>query len=173
MAWAILHSAFVSSTIVVEFISKEMACFVFDARSESSKHRPMTYKENFQTATSLSAHSPSSFFKNNYFAPLCALNHKLIKRTDITSKKMIFSAERCSLILGLLLIVLTTRYIYTRLLSRCSLPEILPWVGVKDDGYLSRARATFLSFLHTRDLVQEGYSKVCTFPTSKLRGAPG
>jgi hypothetical protein len=79
---------------------------------------------------------------------------------------MIFSIERCSLVLGLLLIVLTARHIYTRLLSRCSLPEILPWVGVEDDGYLSRARATFLSFLHTRDLVQEGYSKVCTAPTS-------
>jgi hypothetical protein len=81
---------------------------------------------------------------------------------------MIFSTERCSLVLGLLLIVLTARYIYTRLLSRCSLPEILPWVGVEDDGCLARARATFLSFLHTRDLVQEGYSKVCTAPLSKL-----
>ena len=117
--------------------------------------------------------TPSSFFKNDYFAPLCALNHKLIKRTDTTSKKMIFSIERCSLVLGLLLIVLTARYIYTRLLSRCSLPEILPWVGVGDDGYLSRARATFLSFLHTRDLFQEGYSKVCTAPTSKVWGAIG
>ena len=43
---AILNSALVSSSIVIVFISKEMERFVFDARSESSKHRPMTYKEN-------------------------------------------------------------------------------------------------------------------------------
>jgi hypothetical protein len=29
-----------------------MACLVFDTRSESSKHRPMTYMQNFPTATS-------------------------------------------------------------------------------------------------------------------------
>jgi hypothetical protein len=73
---------------------------------------------------------------------------------------MIFSIEGCSLFVGVFLAVFTTRYIYTRFLSRCSLPEALPWVGVMDDGCLSRARATFLSFLHTRDLVQEGYNKV-------------
>jgi hypothetical protein len=37
----------VSSPIVIEFISKEMACFVFDARSESSKHRPVILQRNF------------------------------------------------------------------------------------------------------------------------------
>jgi hypothetical protein len=39
---AILHSAFVSSPTTIQFISKEMACLVFDAHSESSKHRPLT-----------------------------------------------------------------------------------------------------------------------------------
>ena len=39
---AILNSALVSSSIVIVFISKEMERFVFDPRSESSKHRPMT-----------------------------------------------------------------------------------------------------------------------------------
>jgi hypothetical protein len=52
-------------------------------------------------------------------------------------------------------------YVYLRLFSRGSLPDVLPWVGVDDNGGLfSRARATLKSVTNTREMLQEGYYKV-------------
>ncbi|KAI6715419.1 hypothetical protein JHW43_002045 [Diplocarpon mali] len=68
-------------------------------------------------------------------------------------------AQQVTIVLLLVAWLFVSAYhIYLRLFSRHSLPESLPWVGV-DDGFFSRARANIRTFLHTRDLVQEGYYK--------------
>jgi hypothetical protein len=59
------------------------------------------------------------------------------------------------------LVASSAHYIYSRYFSRCALPASLPWIGVTDDSPFSRARATLRSFWHTRELVFEGYEKVC------------
>lgn len=52
-------------------------------------------------------------------------------------------------------------YIYQRLFSSGSLPDVLPWVGADDHGGLfSRARATLRSVTNTREMLQEGHYKV-------------
>jgi len=61
------------------------------------------------------------------------------------------------------LLISTIRYIYSRYFSRCALPANLQWIGAEDGGSFSRARATLRSFMHTRELVFEGYQKVWPF----------
>lgn len=52
-------------------------------------------------------------------------------------------------------------YLYLRLFSARSLPDVLPWVGVDGNGGLfSRARATLRSVTNTREMLQEGHYKV-------------
>jgi hypothetical protein len=67
------------------------------------------------------------------------------------------------LAVALLIVFLVTssvRYFYSRFFSRGQLPASLPWIGVDNNKNFSRARATLRSFLHTRELVFEGYEKV-------------
>lgn len=52
-------------------------------------------------------------------------------------------------------------YVYLRLFSPGSFPDVLPWVGVNDNqGFFSHARATLKSVTNTRDMLKEGYYKV-------------
>jgi hypothetical protein len=78
---------------------------------------------------------------------------------------MLFSTELVAFCLAVFFIVSFVRYVWTRFISRGSVPELLPWAGVEDDGFFSIARATLRSFLNTRDLLQEGYHKVNSFCT--------
>ena len=73
---------------------------------------------------------------------------------------MVFSTTLVVALVLAFLVASTASYIYSRCFSRCALPSSLPWSGVDDDKWFSRARATLRSFLHTRELVFEGYGKV-------------
>jgi len=73
---------------------------------------------------------------------------------------MLLSMELGLFSLALLLLVTSIRYIYTRFMSRCGVPESIPWAGAVDGGNLSRARATLQSLLSTRQLLNEGYTEV-------------
>ncbi|KAE8446318.1 hypothetical protein EG329_012065 [Mollisiaceae sp. DMI_Dod_QoI] len=71
---------------------------------------------------------------------------------------MFLSIGLISFFLATVLTVVTLQYVYSRFFSRHSIPESIPWV-LQPNGYFSRARITFESFLHTRDLVLDGYHK--------------
>ena len=59
-------------------------------------------------------------------------------------------------------------YIYLRFFSRGPLPDVLPWVGVNDNGgFFSHARATLKSATNTRELLREGYYKVNSLQASE------
>jgi hypothetical protein len=65
------------------------------------------------------------------------------------------------LLLVVLLLAGFVCYVYLRLFSPVSFPEVLPWVGIGDNGgFFSRARATLKSVTNTREMLQEGYYKV-------------
>ncbi|CZR56230.1 related to cycloheximide-inducible protein CIP70 (cytochrome P450 family) [Phialocephala subalpina] len=71
---------------------------------------------------------------------------------------MLFSVALVSACLAILLLVATVQYVYSRFFSRQSIPDSIPWVS-QSNSPLARARITLQSFLHTRDLVLEGYHK--------------
>jgi len=78
---------------------------------------------------------------------------------------MLLSSPVVGAILVVILAASTARYIYSRYFSRAALPRSLPWIGAEDDTCFSRARATLRSFWHTRELVFDGYEKVCCSQT--------
>ncbi|CZT05742.1 uncharacterized protein RCO7_03910 [Rhynchosporium graminicola] len=70
----------------------------------------------------------------------------------------LFSWKMGATVLIVCLVTIFAHDYYPRLASRRSLPDSVPWVGV-DDGLFSRARTTLSTFLHTNDLLAEGYEK--------------
>jgi len=64
------------------------------------------------------------------------------------------------LLLFTLLGLCFVRYLYLRFFTLGSIPDSFPWVGVRGDGFFSRARATWLSITKTREFLEEGYYKV-------------
>ncbi|PBP27567.1 hypothetical protein BUE80_DR001381 [Diplocarpon rosae] len=73
-------------------------------------------------------------------------------------EKTVYALQTTTALFLLAFLIVSAHHVYLRLFSRHSLPESLPWVGV-DGNFFSRARANVRTFLHTRDLVQEGYYK--------------
>ncbi|KAH0564835.1 hypothetical protein GP486_001771 [Trichoglossum hirsutum] len=71
---------------------------------------------------------------------------------------MLLDADLTVLLFGLVVVSLVLSHIHSRLFSRASLPDELPWVGAKGSA-LSRAKAVLLSVVKTRQYLEEGYYK--------------
>jgi hypothetical protein len=81
---------------------------------------------------------------------------------------MMFSNGFLLLFIVVFLLAGLVCYVYLRLFSPGSFPEVLPWVGVEDNGaFFSRARATLKSVTNTREMLQEGYYKVYSLQNFK------
>jgi hypothetical protein len=88
----------------------------------------------------------------------------------LQSNKMLFSNRLLALLVAVFLLVGFVCYVYLRLFSRGPLPDVLPWVGVNDNGgFFSRARATLKSVTNTRELLQEGYYKVNSLQAAEYK----
>ena len=72
---------------------------------------------------------------------------------------MLLSADLTVPVVSLVAVSLVLFYIHSRLFSKASLPDGLPWVGAEGHA-LSRARAMLLSIVKTRQFLEEGYYKV-------------
>jgi len=83
-------------------------------------------------------------------------------------RTMLFTNGLLAFFVAVFLIAGLVCYIYLRLFSRGPLPDVLPWVGVNDNGgFFSHARATLKSATNTRELLREGYYKVNSLQASE------
>lgn len=95
----------------------------------------------------------------------------LLSATQLEVTKMAFTTNCIGVFASILLLTLTSAFIYTicalvhRLFTDHNLPSTLPWAGTHGhNNPLARARANMASFFSLRSLLDEGYNEVITIP---------
>jgi hypothetical protein len=124
----------------------------------------ITVKGNLCYERCIAVPGTRDHFPISLYLPVLASKRKCLiitHRSYFILCTMLFTNSFLAFFVAVFLLVGFVCYIYLRLFSRGPLPDVLPWVGVNDNGgFFSHARATLKSVTNTRELLQEGYYKV-------------